>query len=72
MSPMICCVPTGAGRTKSVFDIFREDVANDVETTALENTFLEVWGESHVVVPAHESSHAGIRINLSRLGMCSS
>ncbi|CAI8022690.1 Endothelin-converting enzyme 1 [Geodia barretti] len=31
----------GAGRTKSVFDIFREDVANDVETTALENTFLE-------------------------------
>jgi hypothetical protein len=31
----------GAGRTKSVFDIFREDIATDLATTAVENTFLE-------------------------------
>ena len=57
MSPIICRVLTGAGRTKSVFDIFREDVVNDVESTPVENTFLEVWG-SHIVIPAHESSHS--------------
>ena len=36
------CDLTGAGRTKSVFDIFREDVVGDVESTPVENTFLEV------------------------------
>ena len=38
------CLLTGAGRTKSVFDIFREDVVNDVESTPVENTSLRCGG----------------------------
>ena len=33
---------SGAGRTRSVFDIFREDVVTSVDSTPVENTFVEV------------------------------
>ena len=31
-----------AGRTKSVFDVFREDISTAVTSNAVENTFFEV------------------------------
>ena len=46
----LTCPHTGAGRTKSVFDIFREDVVGDVGSTAVENSFLEV-GELVLLIP---------------------
>ena len=36
----------GSGRTKSVFDIFREDITSDVTAAAEENKFLEVVMET--------------------------
>ena len=36
----------GSGRTKSVFDIFREDITSDVTAAAVENKFLEVVMET--------------------------
>ena len=42
IATMTSLVSAGAGRTKSVFDIFREDIASDLTSTAVENQFLEV------------------------------
>lgn len=38
-TPLPC--PLG-GRTKSVFDIFREDITSDLTDTPKENAFVEV------------------------------
>lgn len=40
---------SGNGRTSSVFDIFREDLVNDVDSTLEENNFVEVYFYNAVI-----------------------